>query len=158
MKIILFLLGSRPWARKRAKPDEKTAITVDPFEQQLLKHMLSEDKEDDVMSFLRSIAPQMRQVRSERQFELRMQIMQLLSSFTQPLAVRSSPAIATTTQHCPTPTPSNLPPPTTHTPQHSMAPAHVPTIPQTITQPPAQTGWYQNSMMLLNSDMNNSEM
>ena len=114
MKIILFLLGSRPWARKRAKPDEKTAITVDPFEQQLLKHMLSEDKEDDVMSFLRSIAPQMRQVRSERQFELRMQIMQLLSSFTQPLAVRSSPAIATTTQHCPTPTPSNLQPPTTH--------------------------------------------
>ena len=34
MKIILFLLGLRPWARKQAKPVEKTAITVNLFEQQ----------------------------------------------------------------------------------------------------------------------------
>ena len=82
----------RPWARKRPKTSvEKPATSnpkVDPVDQQLLK-LLSDDPDDDIMLFLRSLAPQMRIVPADRQFSLRMEMMQLMIRYAQRPALKA---------------------------------------------------------------------
>ena len=59
---------------------------VDPVDQQLLK-LLSDDPDDVIMLFLRSLAPQMRIVPADRQFSLWMEMMQLMIRYAQRPAV-----------------------------------------------------------------------
>ena len=100
---------------------------VDPVDQQLLK-LLSDDPDDDIMLFLRSLAPQMRIVPADRQFSLRMEMMQLMIRYAQRPAVSSAPMVSL--QHSMTPPLHSMTPPP---PQHSMTPP-----PPSMTPPPTQ--------------------
>lgn len=72
----------RPWSRKRPKEDKaKEDGLREEMEMKLLSKLTDEPDDDDVLLFLRSLAPRIRDVSKENQFNLRMEIMQVIHKY-----------------------------------------------------------------------------
>jgi hypothetical protein len=70
---------SRPRAKKR-KAEQETK-ELDEVDKAILQK-LNEPEDDHIMLFLRSLAPKIREVPAESQFQLQVEIMQCISRYT----------------------------------------------------------------------------
>lgn len=109
------LTAAKPWARKRPREGKPKEGKLEQAEDILLKQ-LAEPDDDDVLLFLRSLAPKMREVPNDTQFMLRMEMMQLLVKYAPMSSSMPTPTPTPPLRQVPTPPQqlnhNQIPPPT----------------------------------------------
>jgi len=78
------VVGVRPWAKKKKREDQPppSRAPLDEVDRMLIQKLnADEDKDDDVLQFLKSLAPKIREVPSSQRLDLQLEMMQCVNRY-----------------------------------------------------------------------------